>query len=223
MNMGVLVLPSLHKACRCHPLCQSRGVPQRETVKPSAIESNSVRNSLGVDLKGLRVDVRRIVTSLVVVDIVRDASLTAEQSRLLLGLEHLGSGEQATSGDARSQKWTVVAAPGERSRDAVVSLRVEPGRERSLCLRRASWARLKVGELAAVAIVNAEDVVGAGNHVVVKLQTNAVQLLLAGVLVDIRSGSKQTFLLSSPPAELDCGNSGVPTLGELDSRLQNTS
>lgn len=100
-----------------------------------------VGNGLGVDEEGVEVEVVNVVASLVVVDVVRDADLAAEELVLLLRLEDLGSGEETAGRDAVLDERRVVGAARELGRDRVLALGCVEVLEIGLNDVRASRAR----------------------------------------------------------------------------------
>lgn len=101
------------------------------------------------------------VANLVVVDVVRDARLTTEQLNLLLGLEDLGASEEAAGGNAVLNEGSIVGAAAELGGDVAPAL----GLVKLLKVGLNDVGAGGAGDVegGAVAVVDAELVVGAGN------------------------------------------------------------
>jgi hypothetical protein len=97
----------------------------------------------------------------VVVDVVRYPGLAAEQLGLFLGLGHLGAGEQAARRDAVLDEGRVVGAAAEGGGYGGGVFALEEVFEVALEDVGACWAGQV--ERLAVAVVDAVDVVGAGD------------------------------------------------------------
>ena len=132
-----------------------------ERVEAQGVLGDRVGDALGVEQVSLVVEVVDVVARQVVVLVVRLAGLAAEQLCLLLRLDNLGAGKETAGGDAVLDEGGVVGAAAELGGyERGVVARVEL-LKLLLNLGRAGGAGQV--ECAAVAVVDAVDVVGAGN------------------------------------------------------------
>lgn len=138
-----------------------------QRLKAHSILGHRVGNRLAIKQERIIVQVLDIITNLMVVDIVGNTSFTAEELGFLLRLELLGAGEETTGGDAVFDEGGVVGAAAEfggyvGGAFGLVEL-LEVGFE--------DVGAGGAGEVegVAVAIVDAVDVVGAGDLVGSKL------------------------------------------------------
>ena len=116
----------------------------------------------------LEVQVRKVITGLVIVHIIRHARLATEQGRFLLRLNTLGTSEQPTSSDSDVKESAIVAAPVKIRGREIQAASLEPVLEEVLSFRTAGWAGDV--EAGAVAVVDSVVVVLFGSvlvHVVV--------------------------------------------------------
>lgn len=133
----------------------------RDRVEAEGVLGDRVGDALGV--QKVRV-VRKVVdgvANLVVVDVVRDTRLTAEQLNLLLRLEDLGASEETARGNAVLNEGGVVGAAAELGGDVAPALRL-------IELLKVGLDDVGAGgagdvEGGAVAVVDAELIVGTGN------------------------------------------------------------
>jgi hypothetical protein len=164
--MVVLVRRNSPLRLRRHSSTVNRSQP----IERNSILSNSSRDSLSVPLESIQRQVSDVVASLVVVDIISNADLAAEEFELLLRLNDLSTGEQTARSDPAIEETGVVAAAAEVRGDRVEAVGGEEVLEEDFRLRAAGWAGLVVG--ASVAVVDSEDVVGGGDHVEVEVQAD---------------------------------------------------
>jgi hypothetical protein len=152
-----------------------------------------------------------------VVNVICDAGLTAEELSLFFGLDDLSTSEETTRGDTKVEETSVVATAAEVSGDRVKTVGSEELLEEDLCLATASGTGLV--ESTSVTVVDAEDVVGRGNHVEVEVQAD-LGGLFGGEVLGVVVGAEQTELLSGPEADAD----GVVDCiaGKLFSNLEDT-
>jgi hypothetical protein len=132
-----------------------------EALPAESISGNGVGNRLGVEQEGVEGEVVDRVAGLVVVLVVSDAGLATEERGLLLSLEDLSAREETTRGDAVLDESGVVGAARELGRDGGGVLGLEEVLEVLLDQVRADRAGQVEG--IAIAVVDAVDVVGAGN------------------------------------------------------------
>ena len=159
MVMGPMLPLNLHRvALRPPPL---RNVHLGQRVKAQSVLGDRVGDALGVEQERVGGEVVDGVAGLVVVDVVRDARLAAEPRGLLLRLEGLGAGEEAARGDAVVDEGAVVGAAAELRGNVLGPLRLVVVLKVGLEDVGASGAADVEG--AAVAVVDAETVVGAGD------------------------------------------------------------
>lgn len=139
----------------------------RQALPGLGIASNRVSDGLGVDEESLLVEVVDIVANLVVVDIVSDTSLAAKLLGLLLGLELLGAGEETAGGNAVLDEGGVVGAAAELGGDVAETL----GLEEALKVLLDGVGASRAGEVegTSITVVDAVDVVGAGNLGIVSI------------------------------------------------------
>ena len=122
---------------------------------------HGVRDALGVEQVRVVRQVVDVVADLVVVDVVRHARLAAEEQRLLLCLELLGTGEDAARGDSVLDEGGVVGAAGPNF--GYVGGAVGLVEELKLLLDFGGTGGPGEVEGAAIAIVDTVDVVRAGD------------------------------------------------------------
>lgn len=191
------------------------GVGRAQALESGGILSNRSSDGLGVPLESVPSQVGDIVAGLVVVDIVADTSLAAEKFGFFLGLHDLGASEQTARGDTTVKETGVVAAAAEVGGDRVEAVLSEKVLEESLRLCAASRAGLV--ESAAITVVDAENVVGRGDHVEVKVQADLGCLLLGEILCVIIA-AEQAELLCSPEGDTDRVVDGIAgqLLGNLE-------
>lgn len=133
----------------------------RNRVKAHGVLGNRVGNALCVEHERIVSKVVDGVADLVVVDVVRDARLTAEHLDLLLCLEDFRAREETAGGNAVLDEGGVVGPAAELRGDVAPALRLVVLLEVGLNDVGARGAGDVEG--GAVAIVDAELVVGAGN------------------------------------------------------------
>lgn len=132
-----------------------------DAVPAEGVGGDGVGDGLGVEQVGVVVEVGDVVAGLVVVDVVGDTRLAAEEDGLLGRLDLLGAGEETARGDAVLDEGGVVGAAGELGRDGGLA----GGAEEVLELLLDGLGAGGAGEVegAAITVVDAVDVVGAGN------------------------------------------------------------
>lgn len=160
----------------------------RQAIEAKRILGHRVGNGLRVEQEGVHGQVVDGVADLVVVDVVGDADLAAEQRGLLLRLGHLGAREEAARRDAVLDEGRVVGAAREFRGDRRAALGLVEVFKVLLDDVRAGGAGQVEG--VAVAVVDAEDVVGAGdlwNELVLRewVQDTRAQSLTYHVKVEI--------------------------------------
>lgn len=191
-------------------------IPQRKLLQTPRIRRDRKRGRPAVDQERLGVQIREVVPGPMVVGVVRDARLAAEQGRLFLGLDPLGAREEPAGGDAVPDEGGVVGAAVEGGRDVgeaavrvlplprllqgggLVTIRVKVRLEQALDLHGPRRARLV--ERGPVAVVDFEGVVGRGDHVEVEVEPDPVEL----GRVERRHvvvAAQQAELLGGPEAE----------------------
>ena len=193
----------------------SSGVNRSQAFEASSILGNGSSDGLGVPLESVPREVGDVVAREMVIDVVRDTSLAAEKLSLLLGLDDLSAGEETTRSNAEVEETSIVTAAAEVGRNRIEAILGEEVLKEKLGLAAAGGASLV--ESAAVAIVDAQDVVGRGDHVEVEVQADLGGLFGREVLgVVVRT--KQAELLGGPEADADGVVDGVA--GELLSDLE---
>jgi hypothetical protein len=189
--------------CRNRPLRLGRhssAVDGPKAVEANSVLSNSRSNSLGVPLESVQSKVGDVVAGLVVVDIVRNANLTAKEFKLFLSLDDLSTSEETARSDAAVQETGVVAAAAEVRGDGVEAVGGEEVLEEDFGFGAAGGAGLVVG--ASVAVVDSEDVVGGGDHVEVEVQADRGGFF-GGEVLGVVVAAQQAELLAGPEAEAD--------------------
>ena len=160
MSMTSTILP-LHKLRPLLAPAPLRLVHSRKRVEAKRVLGNGVSDALRVEQIRVVSQVVDVVALLVVVDIVRDAHLATEELSLGLGLETLGTGEETAGGDAVLDESGVVGSAAELGgnvADAVVVVEVL-----EVLLDDVGAGGAGEVEGVAVAVVDAVDVVGAGD------------------------------------------------------------
>jgi hypothetical protein len=188
---------------RNRPLRLSRDsspINRSEAVEANSILSNSRSNSLGVPLESIQSQVGNVVAFLVVVDVVSNTHLATKEFKLLLRLDDFSTGEKTTRSDPAVQETGVIAAAAEVRRDGVEAVGREEVLEEDFGLCAAGGAGLVVG--ASVAVVDAEDVVGRGDHVEVEVQADRCGLF-GGEVLGVVVAAQQAEFFACPEAEAD--------------------
>lgn len=191
-----------------------------EALPAGGILGDRMGNGLGVDEEGLPVEVVNSVADLVIVDVVRDTSLTAEELLLGLGLGDLSTGEETAGGDAVLDEAGVVGAARELGGDRGGALGLVEVLKVLLDDVGSGGAGEVVG--GSITIVDAEDVVGGGDHVEVEVGTDLGQLGLRAVdRLDVEVGAEETEFLSAEEGKAD----GVldAEVAEVLGNVQNTN
>ena len=190
--------------CRDSPLRLGRhssAINRTQAVKANGVLRNSSSNSLGIPLESVQGQVGHVVAFQVVVDVVRDADLTAKELELLLRLDDFGTSEQTARSDSAVQETGVVAAAAEVRGDAVEVVGGEEVFEEALCFGAAGGAGLVVS--AAVAVVDSQDVVGRGDHVEVEVEADR-GCFFGGQVLGVVVAAQQAEFFARPEAEADC-------------------
>ena len=188
---------------RDRPLRLSRDsstVNRSKTIKANSVLSNSGSNSLGVPLESIQRQVGDVVASLVVVDVVSNTNLAAEEFELLLSLDDFSTSEETARSDSAVQETGVVAAAAEVRGDGVEAVGREEVLEEDFRLSATGGAGLVVS--ASVAIVDSEDVVGGGDHVEVEVKADRGGLF-GGEVLGVVVAAEQAEFLAGPEAEAD--------------------
>jgi hypothetical protein len=178
----------------------SSTVDRSKAVKANSILSNSCSNSLGVPLESVQSKVGDVVPSLVIVDVVSNTNLAAEEFKLFLSLDNLSTSEETARSDAAIQETGVVAAAAEVRRNGVEAVGGEEVLEEDFRFGAAGGAGLVVG--ASVAVVDSEDVVGRGDHVEVEVQADCGGFF-GGEVLGVVVAAEETELFTGPEAEAD--------------------
>ena len=172
----------------------------REGLDAVRVGGDGVGGTTGVAVESIKREVLHVVADSVVVGVVGVARSTAKELGLLLGLDLLGSSEDAASRDTVEDESLVVGAAVKFGGEVGDALIVEVLLEKSLNLSGAGRARLV--ESGSVAVVDQVGIVGGSDHVEVEVQSDLL-LLLGGEAVDVVGTTKETKLLSGPEAEAD--------------------
>lgn len=122
-----------------------------------------VGDALGVEQVGLLVEVLDVVAGKMVVDVVGNTGLAAKELGLMLGLELLGTGEETSRGDAVLDESGVVGSAAELSGDRGLAVGLEELLK--VLLEDIGASRASEVEGVSITVVDAIDVVGAGNLV----------------------------------------------------------
>lgn len=84
-----------------------------QAIEAEPIRGDGVRNGLGAHVKRDQVEIGYVVAGAVVIDVVRNASLAAEELLLSIRLENFSAREEPARGNACVQKGAVVGAAVE--------------------------------------------------------------------------------------------------------------
>ena len=136
----------------------ARFIPKRQALEARSIKRHTRRNSLGIRHESLKIEVRVVVSGLMVIDIVRNARFAAENGCFFFGFDFFGAGKDASCWDADVEEGTVVGAAVEIGGLCRQAFGGEVVFEEELCFC-ATWRTGEV-EGAAVAVVEGCDVVG---------------------------------------------------------------
>ena len=188
---------------RDRPLRLSRDsstVNRSKTIKANSVLSNSGSNSLGVPLESIQRQVGDVVASLVVVDVVSNTNLAAEEFELLLSLDDFSTSEETARSDSTIEETGVIAAATEVRGDRVEAVGREEVLEEDFRLSATGGTGLVVS--ASVAVVDSEDVVGGGDHVEVEVQADRGGLF-GGEVLGVVVAAEQAEFLAGPEAEAD--------------------
>jgi hypothetical protein len=199
------------------PVDNSSGVDRAQALKASSVLGNGSSDGLGVPLESVPGKVGDVIACLVVVNVKGNTGLAAEELSLFSSLDDLSTSEKTTRGDAKVEETSVVATPGEVSGDRVETVGREELLEEDLSLATASGTGLV--ESTSVTVVDAENVVGRGDHVEVEVQAD-LGGLFGGEVLGVVVRAEQTELLGGPEADAD----GVVdcVAGELLSNFEDT-
>lgn len=161
------MIESRQQATRLRTPLPQRRIRPRYALPAKRILRHGIRNTLRIQKIRIQRQVINIIALLVIARIKRLASLTTKQLCFLRGLEDLGASEQATGGDAVFEECGVVGTQGEEGGDVGEAAGLVEELEVALDGVGARGAGEVEG--AAVAVVDAEDVVGRGDHVKVEV------------------------------------------------------
>ena len=188
----------------------SSTVNRSKTIEANSVFGNGRSNSLGVPLESIQRQVGDVVASLVVVDVVSNTNLAAEEFELLLSLDDFSTSEETARSDSTIEETGVIAAATEVRGDRVEAVGREEVLEEDFRLGAAGGAGLVVS--ASVAIVDSEDVVGGGDHVEVEVQADRGGLF-GGEVLGVVVAAQQAEFFTCPEAETNGIVDGVA--GEL--------
>lgn len=139
-----------------------RGVGENlggQGAEAEPVRGDGVRDGLGAHPERGQVEVGHVVAGAVVVDVVRNACLPAEEPLLGICLGHLGAREEPARGDPRVQKGPVVGSAVEvRRHERLLGLVFEVIFKQAFGLGGAWGARDVEGR--SVPIVHTVDVIG---------------------------------------------------------------
>lgn len=165
MLMMLHVQPKERTRTLLRPPLSSLSISHRpsclQTLKAPRVLGHRIGDALTVEQIRLLVQIRDIVALLVVVDVVGDAGFPAKQLGLVGRLEDLGAREEPTGGDAVLDEGGVVGAAAERGGDKGLAVGAVVGFKLLFDGGGAGGAGEVEG--AAVAVVDAVDVIGTGN------------------------------------------------------------
>ena len=188
----------------------SSSVDRSQALEASSVLSNGSGDGLGVPLESVPRKVSDIVAGLVVVDVIAHTSLAAEELSLFLSLDDLSTSEETTRSNTEVEETSIITAAAEISRDGVETIGSEEVLEEHLSLAAAGGTGLVEG--ASIAVVDAQDVVGRGDHVEVEVQAD-LGGLFGGEVLGVVVRAEQAELLGGPEADADGVVNGVA--GEL--------
>ena len=172
----------------------------REGLDAPGVGGDAIGGTTGVAVEGVEGEVLHVVTHTMIVLVVRFANDASEELGLLLSLDLLGTGKDASGGDAVEDKGLVVGATVEFGGNVADALFVKELLEEMLDLTGASRAGHVEGT--AVTVVDQVGVVGRSDHVEVEVESDL--LLLPGAeAVDVVGTAEEAKLLSSPETEAD--------------------
>jgi hypothetical protein len=223
----MLMSPTIHP--RKQPRTLRIPLPQRrirpgDPLKAERILGHTIRNTLRIQQIRVFSKVVDIVTCLVIARVERRARLTAKHDGFLLRLEDLGAGEEAAGGDAVFEERGVVGAQGEEGGDVGKAAGFVEFFEILLDLVGARGAGEVEG--VAVAIVDAQDVVGGCDHVEVEVGAQLVDF--GGVAgeravegLHVVEGTEFAEFLSAPETEADGVGEFVFCEGEANDERAN--
>lgn len=141
---------------------RGRGVGENlggQGVETEPVRGDGMRDGLGAHPEHGQVEVGHVVTGAVVVDVVRNACLPAEESLLGIRLDHLSAREEPARGDPRVQKGPVVGSAVEvRRHERLLGLVFEVIFKQAFGLGGAGGARDVEGR--SVPVVDTVDVIG---------------------------------------------------------------
>lgn len=195
----------------------SSSINRSQALEASSVLRNGGSDGLGVPLKSVPCEVGDIVARAMVVHVVRNTSLAAEELSLFLGLDDLSAGEETTRCNTKVEETSIITAAAEISRDGVETIGSEEVLEEHLSLAAAGGTGLVEG--ASIAVVDAQDVVRRGDHVEVEVQAD-LGGLFCGEVLGVVVRAEQAELLGGPEADADGVVNGVA--GELLSNLEDT-
>jgi hypothetical protein len=190
------------------------------TLEALGVLGNRVGNGLGVDKESLLVEVVNGITSLVVVDVVSNTSLTAKLLGLLLSLELLGTSEKTTRRNTVLDESGVIGATAKLGRNGSETLGLEELFK--VLLNGVGTSGTSKVESITITVVDTVDIVGAGNHVKVEVGTDLGDLGVGAVdALHVGVRSQETKLLGTPETEADGVLDAV--LGESLGNVEDTN
>lgn len=169
LRLSVLVLASTPLLLGHAPL-PSRHSPigrRRQAVKADGVLGDRISNGPGVDQESLGIEVGKVVANQVVVPVVGDAGLTTIEDRLLGCLEHLSTSEETAGWDTDVEERTIVGAAAELG--ALEGDVVAPEVVLESLLGLCGTGGTGQVEARSVAVIDAVEVVGGGDHVEVEV------------------------------------------------------
>lgn len=166
MGVGVLAGPLEHLGLVGVPSSGSL-VDLGQSLEALGVLGDRVGNALGVEEVGLPVEVGDVIASLMVVNIVGNTGLAAEELGLLLGLELLGTGEEAARGNTVLDEGSVIRSAAELRGDIGLAVGLEELLK--VLLKDVGASRASEVEGVSITVVDTIDVVGAGNLVLVSI------------------------------------------------------
>lgn len=177
-----------------------------DPVEADRVLGHAVGDALRVDQERLGAQVVDGVARLVVVWVERDAGLAAEERGLFHRLEFLGASEQPARGDPVLQECGVVGAAREDGGHRGHALVLEEVLK--VLLDRVRPRGPREVERAAVPVVDAQHVVGRGDHVEVEVGADLCDLgggapERAVDALEVVVGTEEPEFLGRPEAEAD--------------------
>lgn len=158
--------------------CGGRGVGKHfggQAIKAEPIRGHGMRDGLGAHLERCQIEVGYVIPCAVVVDVVRNAGLAAEEFLLGFRLEDLGAREKPARRNSRVQKRPVVGAAVKiGGHERFVGLVFEVIFKQPFSLAGA-WRAGNV-EGRSIPVIDAINIIRRRNHVEVEIQSDFVEL-----------------------------------------------